>query len=230
MLGYITGTPMFFAVPDDPLTGMSLISAVGLIVAGVGVMGLFPDHGFVALMTERSSGGTMMRVLLPAALLFPVGAGALLATAERAGWIPRDVALAVNLGVTSVILTGLVLVIGLQFKRREAERRAAAEERERLLARLQQSLDELRALQTNLVTVCAWTQRVLDEGKWVRFEEFLDKRLNISVSHGISEDAAKEELQNLEDWMSQSSDATQGSASSSSALQASPKTGVVDPD
>ena len=133
--------------------------------------------------------------------------------------------------VAYVLLSlGLVLVIGLQFKRREAERRAAAEERERLLARLQQSLDELRALQTNLVTVCAWTQRVLDEGKWVRFEEFLDKRLNISVSHGISEDAAKEELQNLEDWMSQSSDATQGSASSSSALQASPKTGVVDPD
>ena len=107
---------------------------------------------------------------------------------------------------------------------------AAEEEREILVQSLKTSLDQLSKLQNNLVTVCAWTQRVLDEGKWVRFEEFLDKRLNISVSHGISEDAAKEELQNLEDWMSQSSDATQGSASSSSALQASPKTGVVDPD
>lgn len=221
VLGYMTGTPMFFAVPGDPQTGMSLVSAVGLMVAGVGVMGLFPDHGFVALMTERSSGGTMMRALLPAALLFPVGAGALLAAAERAGWFPRDVALAINLGVTSVILTGLVLLIGLQLKRREAERRAAALEREQLLARLQQSLDELRALQTNLVTVCAWTQRVLDEGKWVRFEEFLDKRLHISVSHGISAEAAAEELQSLEDWMAQpakpsSSDATHGIAASSS--------------
>lgn len=221
LLGYMTGTPMFFAVPNDPQTGMSLVSAVGLVAAGVGVMGLFPDHGFVALMTERSSGGTIVRVLLPAALLFPVGAGALLAAAERAGWFPRDVALAINLGVTSVILTGLVLLIGLQLKRREAERRAAAEEREQLLARLQQSLDELRALQTNLVTVCAWTQRVLDQGKWVRFEEFLDKRLNISITHGISDEAAAEELQSLEDWMAHpakpsSSDATHGIASASS--------------
>ena len=150
--------------------------------------------------------------------------------AQLAGIFAPDVAVSVNLGVTGAVIIGLVLWIGIIFKRREAEQRAAEEEREILVQSLKTSLDQLSKLQNNLVTVCAWTQRVLDEGKWVRFEEFLDKRLNISVSHGISEDAAKEELQNLEDWMSQSSDATQGSASSSSALQASPKTGVVDPD
>jgi hypothetical protein len=52
---------------------------------------------------------------------------------------------------------------------------------------------------------------VLDEGKWVRFEEFLDKRLHISVSHGISEEAAAEELQSLEEWMAQPPEGTPGS-------------------
>ncbi len=132
--------------------------------------------------------------------------GGLLNHGEHVGWFGHDVGLALNLGVTSVTIIGLVLWIGLMFKRREAEQRAAAEEREVLLASLRTSLDELSKLQNNLVTVCAWTQRVLDEGKWVRFEEFLDKRLNISITHGISEEAAKDELESLEDWMAQSAD------------------------
>lgn len=203
MLGYSTGTPMFFAATDDASAGMAITAAIALMVVSVGIQGLFPNHGFVALAAARTEGGMLMRVLLPAALFFPLLAGAFFNLGERQGWFERQSALALNLGITSVIIIGLVLWIGLMFKRRAAEQQAAAEERERLLVSLRNSLDDLSKLQNNLVTVCAWTQRVLDEGKWVRFEEFLDKRLNISVSHGISEDAAKEELQNLEDWMAQ---------------------------
>ena len=42
----------------------------------------------------------------------------------------------------------------------------------------------------NLVTVCAWTQRIQYEGKWVRFEEYLLKRFYIRTTHGMSADAA----------------------------------------
>lgn len=203
LLGYVTAMPMFFAVPGDPSTGMSVVTAIALLIISVGVMGLFPQHGFVALFTATSVGGTLMRVLLPAAVLFPLALGGLLNHGQTAGWFGREVGLALNLGVTSVIMIGLVLWIGLIFKRRDAEQKAAEAEREQLLANLRTSLDDLNRLQNDLVVVCAWTQRVLDQGKWVRFEEFLDKRLNISVSHGISEEAAKEELQNLEEWMAQ---------------------------
>lgn len=201
MLGYSTSTPMFFVATDDPRAGMAITAAVALMIISVGVMGLFPDHGFVALAAARTEGGMLMRVLLPAALFFPLLAGAFFNLGERLGWFGRQAALALNLGITSVIIIGLVLWIGLMFKRRAAEQQAAAEERERLLVSLRNSLDDLSKLQNNLVTVCAWTQRVLDQGKWVRFEEFLDKRLNISITHGISEDAAQDELQNLEEWM-----------------------------
>jgi hypothetical protein len=206
LLGYLTGMPLFFAVPGDPSAGISVVTAFTLLVLSVGIMGLFPNHGFVALFMMQSEGGTLMRVLLPTAMLFPLAIGGLLNHGEHVGWFGHDVGLALNLGVTSVTIIGLVLWIGLMFKRREAEQRAAAEEREVLLASLRTSLDELSKLQNNLVTVCAWTQRVLDEGKWVRFEEFLDKRLNISITHGISEEAAKDELESLEDWMAQSAD------------------------
>jgi CHASE3 domain sensor protein len=46
----------------------------------------------------------------------------------------------------------------------------------------------LRLLQ-NIITVCAWTQRVNYRGKWMRMEEFLWERFHVKVSHGISEEA-----------------------------------------
>jgi CHASE3 domain sensor protein len=41
----------------------------------------------------------------------------------------------------------------------------------------------------NIITVCAWTQRVNYRGKWMRMEEFLWERFHVKVSHGISEEA-----------------------------------------
>ena len=41
----------------------------------------------------------------------------------------------------------------------------------------------------NIISVCAWTQRVNYRGKWMRMEEFLWERFRVKVSHGISEEA-----------------------------------------
>lgn len=65
----------------------------------------------------------------------------------------------VLLGVTAVVATGAGV----------------------LLLRIQQ-------LQS-IITICAWTQRVNYNGKWMRMEEFLWKRFRVKVSHGISEEA-----------------------------------------
>ena len=43
----------------------------------------------------------------------------------------------------------------------------------------------------SLITVCAWTNRVKYEGKWVSFEKYLHKRFNLHFTHGISEEATK---------------------------------------
>jgi CHASE3 domain sensor protein len=46
----------------------------------------------------------------------------------------------------------------------------------------------IRQLQT-IITICAWTQRVNFNGKWMRMEDFLWNRFRMKVSHGISEQA-----------------------------------------
>ena len=198
LLGYATSVPFFYSVPGSPAIGMSIVSAVALLLLATGVMGLWPDHGFVELLRSRSDAGLLMRALLPAAVLFPIASGAFLNYGHHAGWFSDSVVLAVTLGTTSVIFIMLVLGIGLLVKRHEWAQEQAAAEREALLARLQDSLAQLQQLQKGLLTMCAWTRRVLDDGKWVEFEEFLGKRLKIEVTHGISAEAANELLQSLE--------------------------------
>ncbi len=42
-----------------------------------------------------------------------------------------------------------------------------------------------------LIKVCAWTQRVQWEGRWITFEEYLAKRFDLHCTHGISDEAAE---------------------------------------
>jgi CHASE3 domain sensor protein len=41
-----------------------------------------------------------------------------------------------------------------------------------------------------IVTVCAWTGQVKFEGEWIRLEDYLKRRFGVSVSHGLSKEAA----------------------------------------
>ncbi len=41
----------------------------------------------------------------------------------------------------------------------------------------------------SIITICAWTQKVNFNGKWMAMEEFLWRRFRVKVSHGISEEA-----------------------------------------
>jgi len=42
-----------------------------------------------------------------------------------------------------------------------------------------------------VVTICAWTGQVKFEGQWVRLDEYLERRFGLSVSHGLSREAAE---------------------------------------
>lgn len=45
-----------------------------------------------------------------------------------------------------------------------------------------------------LLRVCAWSQTVEYEGQWLTYEEYLRRRFNISVTHGISPEQAEKFL------------------------------------
>jgi K+-sensing histidine kinase KdpD len=63
---------------------------------------------------------------------------------------------------------------------------------EQSLAKLEESTQEIRKLQSELQVVCAWTKRIKLEGKWVTLDEFLTSKLNVQVTHGISPEAFEE--------------------------------------
>jgi len=48
-----------------------------------------------------------------------------------------------------------------------------------------------------IVTVCAWTGQVQFEGEWIRLEEYLKRRFGVSVSHGLSKEAAAKMIQEI---------------------------------
>jgi CHASE3 domain sensor protein len=51
-------------------------------------------------------------------------------------------------------------------------------------------LRRLEKLQ-KVVTICAWTGQVKYEGEWIRLDEYLQRRFGLSVSHGLSKEAAE---------------------------------------
>lgn len=50
----------------------------------------------------------------------------------------------------------------------------------------------------HLVTVCAWTRKVMVNGDWLTFEEFLTRELGYSVTHGIHPDAMHQIIREVE--------------------------------
>ncbi len=48
-----------------------------------------------------------------------------------------------------------------------------------------------------LVIMCAWSGKIQMDGKWVKIEEFLNKRFGVKVSHGISEEEAEKMFKQL---------------------------------
>ena len=42
-----------------------------------------------------------------------------------------------------------------------------------------------------LITVCAWSRKIKLDGEWMSLEDFLIKRLGVSITHGIDPEVAK---------------------------------------
>jgi CHASE3 domain sensor protein len=46
----------------------------------------------------------------------------------------------------------------------------------------------------SLITVCAWTKTIEHDGEWLTFEQYLHRRFDFKISHGMSPDATKDFL------------------------------------
>jgi hypothetical protein len=65
---------------------------------------------------------------------------------------------------------------------------------ERAHEELQRSTEASRKLQSQLQVVCAWTQRVNVDGKWIPLDELLTEKLHVKVSYGVSPEGMQQVL------------------------------------
>jgi len=77
----------------------------------------------------------------------------------------------------------LVARIGVHAKLQRAYRALEQQNSE-----LQAAVERIEALRGEMLTVCAWTNRIKSAGRWISLEEFLSEHLDLSVSHGISKE------------------------------------------
>jgi PAS domain S-box-containing protein len=71
------------------------------------------------------------------------------------------------------------------------------QEREKLIADLRDSLARSHQLE-RLITVCAWTGKVFHRGRWLAVDTYLAEQFGVRISHGMSDQALKETLKELE--------------------------------
>ena len=72
----------------------------------------------------------------------------------------------------------------------QMELRLSARKTIAALSRVFQGAERSTDLQ-QLMTVCAWSRKIRVEGEWMSFEEFLVKRLGLTITHGIDPEVAK---------------------------------------
>lgn len=85
-----------------------------------------------------------------------------------------------------------------------SKRKAAEEERERLIAELQAALAEVKTL-SGLLPVCGWCKKIRDDsGYWNSVEGYLKKSSGVDITHGICPDCQARMMAELDKLTSES--------------------------
>ncbi len=106
---------------------MPLNSAAVFFVTSLGVLAARPDRGWMQLLTSESTGGTIVRRLLPAAILIPIALGALRLMGERKGLYDTEFGISLFVISNVVIFTGLIWWNARLLDAAEADRIRAAQ-------------------------------------------------------------------------------------------------------
>jgi len=107
IVGYMYGVRGLYSF--GPRTGMALLTAIMLCILSVGILFVRPSQGAVSYIAVADPSGAMVRRLIPAALIVPVGLGALWLLASDTNWVSREGGVSAFVG--AVVITFLLLVM-----------------------------------------------------------------------------------------------------------------------
>jgi|GEM_PF-3513411 len=83
-------------------------------------------------------------------------------------------------------LTHLAGILSVEFQCHLTELATPAGGKTTTKSSLAESLDDSNSAE--ILTICSWTKRINESGEWIDFEDFIQRRLGISVTHGISDE------------------------------------------
>ncbi len=106
LMGYAYGLQWFYGVGSQ--VAMALPTAITFMVIAIGLLCVRPTEGIMTVVSSNSSGGTMIRRLLPAVLIVPAALGALRLAGQHA--IPIDHAFGLWLLVVAIMIVFVLLV------------------------------------------------------------------------------------------------------------------------
>ncbi|MDX2130066.1 MAG: PAS domain S-box protein [Chloroherpetonaceae bacterium] len=78
----------------------------------------------------------------------------------------------------------------------------------RMTIALKETVESLKAERTHsatleeMITVCAWSGLIKNGEEWIRMEEFLMKRFGFKVSHGMSPEVLKQQMETIKNQRS----------------------------
>jgi len=124
LVGYAYGVRAFYGVYT--YIPMALTTAIGFALAATGVFFLHPDRGAAARLLSPDSGGRLLRVVLPTAVVASGVIGWTVLVAERAKLIDGAFGMSAMVVTSVIVLTGAVWVIALSLARSEEGRNRAA--------------------------------------------------------------------------------------------------------
>jgi PAS domain S-box-containing protein len=157
---------------------MSLSASLSLMLLSTGLWLARPQDGLMAVVTENSVGGALVRALLPAVLLAPLALGWFRVRGERAGLYDSEFGAAILVTSTVLLLGGLVLWTARSLSRGDQARRTLAAERARIEDQLRRANTLLDAIVENIPLMVF--MKDAEQLRFVRFNRTGEQLLGLS--------------------------------------------------
>ncbi len=142
LIGYVYRSPHLYTIGTS--MPMALNSAVAFELFCLAALGSRPDRGWMGVITSDTTAGVMARRLLPAAILIPLGLGALEGATERSGYLKTQPGLALFATAVMILFAALIWWNARLLFFAETEKQKAEAELKRTSAELARSNTDLQ--------------------------------------------------------------------------------------
>ncbi len=133
LVGYFAGLTNLYGFAKQ--TQMAVPTAVGILLLGFGLMAARPDRGPMRLLASEGAGGTLVRRILPAAVLGTLLLAILRLAGQAAGLYGTTTGAWLLASGFIALIVPIVWRVGWSIERADAERRALEKELKRLSER-----------------------------------------------------------------------------------------------